>query len=43
MSENVKPYNNSKSKKDQIKQMFDNISGKYDFLNQTLTLGIDND
>ena len=42
MSENVKPYNNSKSKKDQVKQMFDNISGKYDFLNQTLTLGIDN-
>lgn len=42
MSENVKPYNNSKSKKDQVKQMFDNISSKYDILNQILTLGIDN-
>ena len=42
MSKNVKPYNNLQSKKDQVKQMFDNISSKYDFLNQFLTLGIDN-
>ena len=42
MSKNVKPYNNLQSKKDQVKQMFDNISYKYDFLNQFLTLGIDN-
>ena len=41
MSKNVKPYNNLQSKKDQVKQMFDNISYKYDFLNQFLTLGID--
>ena len=37
MSKNVKPYNNLQSKKDQVKQMFDNISYKYDFLNQFLT------
>ena len=41
MSEHVKPYNNSQSKKDQVKQMFDKISSKYDFLNQILTIGID--
>lgn len=36
------PYSNSsESKKAQVEQMFDNISGKYDFLNHFLSLGID--
>ena len=29
------------SKKAQVEQMFDSISPKYDFLNHTLSLGID--
>lgn len=29
------------SKKVQVEQMFDSISNKYDFLNHTLSLGID--
>ena len=29
----VKPYNSEKSKKEEVEQMFDNISTKYDFLN----------
>ncbi len=38
----VKPNNNSsQSKKEQVEQMFDNISKKYDFLNHFLSLGID--
>lgn len=38
----VKPYDNSDlGKKAQVEQMFDNISGKYDFLNHTLSLNID--
>jgi len=38
----VKPYKSSeKSKKEQVAQMFDNISHKYDFLNHFLSLGID--
>ena len=36
----VKPYNSEKSKKEEVEQMFDNISGKYDFLNHFLSLGI---
>lgn len=42
MSEKVKPYKNSDSgKKEQVAQMFDNISGNYDFLNHFLSMGID--
>lgn len=38
----VKPYKNSqRSKKSQVEEMFDNISGKYDFLNHFLSLNID--
>jgi demethylmenaquinone methyltransferase / 2-methoxy-6-polyprenyl-1,4-benzoquinol methylase len=38
----VKPYKNSKeSKKRQVEKMFDNISGKYDFLNHSLSLNLD--
>ena len=42
MSQSVKPYKESKaSKKEQVAQMFDNISHRYDFLNHFLSLGID--
>jgi len=42
MGKTVTPYkNNSSSKKEQVSSMFDNISGKYDFLNHFLSLGID--
>lgn len=38
----VKPYNNSdKTKKEEVAEMFDNISSRYDFLNHFLSLGID--
>lgn len=37
----VTPYNNTDSKKAQVKDMFNNIASKYDFLNRFLTLGID--
>ena len=42
MSKIVKPYNNSQNKKNQVKQMFNKIASKYDFLNRFLTFGIDN-
>ena len=42
MSKKVTPYKESdKSKKDQVAEMFDNISEKYDFLNHFLSMGID--
>ncbi|TAD98409.1 MAG: bifunctional demethylmenaquinone methyltransferase/2-methoxy-6-polyprenyl-1,4-benzoquinol methylase UbiE [Bacteroidetes bacterium] len=38
----VLPYKDQKAgKKEQVAQMFDNISGKYDLLNHVLSLGID--
>ena len=37
----IKPYNSLKSKKDQVKHMFNMIASKYDFLNHTLSLGMD--
>ncbi len=38
----VKPYgNDDRSKKEEVAEMFNNISGKYDFLNHFLSLGID--
>lgn len=37
----VTPYQSDKSKKEQVAEMFDNISPKYDFLNRTLSFGID--
>ena len=38
----VVPYKDKQgSKKEQVANMFDNISGKYDFLNHFLSLGID--
>ncbi len=38
----IKPYKNSKSKKIQITEMFNNIAESYDFLNHSLSLGMDN-
>ncbi|HLP11196.1 MAG TPA: bifunctional demethylmenaquinone methyltransferase/2-methoxy-6-polyprenyl-1,4-benzoquinol methylase UbiE [Flavobacteriales bacterium] len=41
VAETVKPYNTGKSKKEEVAQMFNNISGKYDFLNHFFSFGID--
>ncbi len=42
MSEQVKPYSDSElGKKEQVAQMFDNISENYDGLNRVISLGID--
>lgn len=41
MSKVVKPYNEEQGKKEQVAQMFNNISHKYDFLNHFLSMGID--
>jgi len=40
--EQIRPYDGSSSKKEQVEAMFDNIAHKYDFLNHFLSLGIDN-
>ena len=40
--EKVTPYNTTEGKKKQVTKMFDNIAGSYDFLNHTLSLGMDN-
>lgn len=42
MNEVVKPYKDGEGgKKDQVTQMFDNISGNYDVLNRVITFGMD--
>ena len=42
MAENIKPYKDSDlSKKEQVAQMFDTISGNYDGLNRVISFGID--
>ena len=42
MGTSVKPYNKTDStKKQEVAEMFDSISGRYDFLNHFLSLGID--
>lgn len=41
MSETVTPYQNDAAKKEQVADMFNNISKTYDFLNHFLSLGID--
>lgn len=42
MNETVKPYKDSqKGKKDQVTEMFDNISGNYDVMNRIITFGMD--
>lgn len=39
--EHIKPYNETGSKGEQVEHMFDSIAHSYDFLNHTLSLGID--
>ncbi len=41
MTKEVKPYNETGSKKQQVAEMFDNISERYDLLNHLLSLSID--
>ncbi len=41
MQEEVTPYKTEAGKKEQVESMFDNIAGRYDFLNRVLSLGID--
>jgi len=42
MSKNITPYKDSNlGKKEQVTQMFDNISGNYDGLNRVISFGID--
>jgi len=42
MKEVVKPYQDSQDgKKKQVTQMFDNISGNYDWMNRLITFGLD--
>lgn len=42
MGKNITPYKNSSlNKKEQVEQMFDNISGNYDGLNRVISFGID--
>lgn len=41
MSKEVKPYQAEGSKKEQVAEMFDNISARYDLLNHLLSLSID--
>ena len=42
MTSKVTPYKDSAlSKKQQVTEMFDNVSGNYDLLNRILTFGID--
>ncbi|WP_109299797.1 bifunctional demethylmenaquinone methyltransferase/2-methoxy-6-polyprenyl-1,4-benzoquinol methylase UbiE [Aquimarina sp. AU474] len=42
MSENITPYkDNNRSKKEQVTEMFDTISGNYDGLNRVISFGID--
>lgn len=39
--EQIKPYNSKEAKGKQVERMFDSIAHSYDFLNHTLSLGID--
>lgn len=39
--EDINPYDNSRSKTEQVREMFDNIAPAYDFMNRAMTFGID--
>jgi demethylmenaquinone methyltransferase/2-methoxy-6-polyprenyl-1,4-benzoquinol methylase len=41
MNPEITPYASTETKKEQVANMFNNISGTYDFLNHFLSLGID--
>lgn len=41
MNKHITPYQTENTKKEQVAEMFNNISGTYDFLNHFLSLGID--
>jgi demethylmenaquinone methyltransferase/2-methoxy-6-polyprenyl-1,4-benzoquinol methylase len=40
-AEAIKPYSEQGSKKEQVADMFNNIAHRYDFLNRSLSMGID--
>ena len=40
-SQDMKPYNEEKNKKEQVEEMFDNIAPTYDKLNHIMSLNID--
>ena len=39
--EDINPYDDSREKGEQVKEMFDSIAPAYDFMNRAMTLGID--
>ena len=40
-AEKINPYDNSRAKSEQVKEMFDSIAPAYDFMNRAMTFGID--
>lgn len=40
-AEKIQPYGDGRDKAAQVEEMFDSISGAYDFMNRAMTLGID--
>ena len=40
-AEKVNPYDNQRSKTEQVREMFDSIAPAYDFMNRMMTFGID--
>ena len=40
-AESVNPYDNNRSKTEQVREMFDSIAPAYDFMNRMMTFGID--
>lgn len=40
-AEKINPYDNNRSKTEQVQEMFDSIAPAYDFMNRAMTFGID--